>query len=123
MAHIFRLIISTLGISWVIISFFLEYYHEDNPFTPGLFSSSGAILLCSAIILNIKNISFNIEQRYKESGHLAMCASPLSTSEKNKRFLPMILDNIFEVILMVIGTLIWAYGNLLMLFIKLGILF
>jgi len=114
----FRLLISIIGISWVTISFFLEYCYKESPFTQGLFSSSGAILLLLAIILNIKNTSFNIEKRYKTSGYLAQCAAPLSTRAKKKIFSPMILDNIFEIILMIIGTIIWAYGHLFMLFIK-----
>lgn len=113
-----KIIFSIVGLIWVFISFYLEY-SIHSPFTQGLFSSSGSFLLVSAIFLNIKHMSFNVKERFDKEFSYAQCADRASEEkEQNKIIKPMILDNIFEIIFMVIGTVIWAYGNILMLYLK-----
>ncbi|GEM_PF-2826071 len=82
------------------------------------FSCSGAILTLSGLFLNIKhslyfhlNIS-KISVYYMTSGAGVFGHEP--SPEGMKRVDELLADEIYGTTFMVVGTLIWAYGNYLM---------
>jgi hypothetical protein len=107
----------TFSSVFVLLSFVAEWKLGWT----NLFSCSGAIVTLSGLFLNIKHsLHFHLEIP-KENLHYIFHRVAVIGSEPTEKDLQrvddIIQDEIYGTIFMVIGTIIWAYGNYLILFI------
>jgi len=81
----------------------------------GLFACSGAVISVAGLFLNIKHsLHFHLDLPKQSIFYMLAGMGPMGanmTKEDEERVDDVISDEIFGVAFMIIGTLVWAYGD------------
>jgi hypothetical protein len=97
--------------SLVALSGLAEWYWN----IPSMFSCSGAILTVAGLLLSVKrSMHFHLNLSKESFHHILSGAGPFGrqmTAEDEKRVDDWLADERCAVALIVIGTMIWAYGG------------
>jgi hypothetical protein len=109
---------TVFSLLFVAFSLFAELKYGWSSF----FSCSGAVVTLSGLFLNIKHsLHFHLKIP-KENIHYILSGFGIfgskATEEDLNRVDEVLSDEVFGVAFMVIGTVIWAYGNYLVAFIN-----
>lgn len=97
---------------------FLSLIAEVKLHWIGFFSASGAIISLAGLFLNIKlSLRFHLNLPVRNlvniiNGSFGFGVSEV-TKEHERRVNEVLLDEIFGVAFMIMGTIIWAYGSYL----------
>ena len=102
-------------IVFVIFSFILEYKVGVSNF----FSCSGSIVSLAGLFLNIKySLNFHLKistiELYNKLNGAANWGASEITPDEEKWVHEILLDEMFGISFMIIGTLIWGYGSYFM---------
>jgi hypothetical protein len=102
----------------VALSFLAEWHWN----IPGLFACSGAILTVAGLLLSVKHsLHFHLNLPKQSIYYMLAGAGPFGrqmTAQDAKRVDDVLADEMCAVALIVIGTLLWAYGGYVMAFIN-----
>ncbi|WP_299768918.1 hypothetical protein [uncultured Pseudoteredinibacter sp.] len=105
---------------FLLLSMALSFFH---PASLNLFSSAGAVVTVAGLFLNIKHTLLfhrdeTLEWKYNtHKGAFRFGTNQLNDKQKDE-INEVLRDEKFGVTLMVVGTLIWAYGTYLIMAIK-----
>ena len=102
-------VIASLG--FAVLSLIMELRYGWD----GFFSASGAFISTAGLFLNIKHsLHFHLDRtRGSLISELVQGAAVFGsdiTPEQSSQFDEIILDEVFGVCLMIVGTVVWAYG-------------
>jgi hypothetical protein len=109
-----RYILLALAVIFSLASFWLSSFSGHL----NLFSSSGAVVTVAGLFLNIKHtllFHLKVPLKNKYNAHMGgfRFGTNELTSEQEEKIKNVLSDEKFGVSFMVVGTIIWAYGNYL----------
>lgn len=101
-------------LAFSIVSFAAEIFIK----IPALFSCSGAIITIAGLFLNIKHsLNFHLKipkkNLYNKLAGAGVFGTSIVTEEKLAWVDNIITDEIYGVSFMIVGTIVWAYGQFL----------
>lgn len=105
------------SLSICILSYFLSTCAASFSEHENLFPASGALITVSGLFLNIKHtLLFHtddpLEVKHAKAFGSAMAGGGFGEDQK-KEINEILTDEKFGIVFMLLGTIIWAYGNFL----------